>query len=545
MEKAKKSRFLYYFLRVLSICAVVCTIGLTAFLCWNSLKSGDESSQISSGVSDTLKEDLNLKDNDIYVPLTAIESPMNNDAFFTGTTMPLDIKFSPENATNKQLTYLAKSPKIIDVDDEGNLYFHSYGRADVIVTSVENPEISITVNLFSSGIEAEYLQDTYPTFSDDTGVVSPTYTLEEGTVTYLNIRTPENDILSVLSMETVILDESIIQINSVRRIIALKEGTTDITVISNKTGDSKTFTLTVTDNPDFIAPESYVFKQETVEIYLGEEYYPETNIASINPTNASSDIMLIEIDRENEEVLAKRTGYFVALAPGESIINVRSRASNINSTFTVKVIEKTPTTLTVLGKDRITQEENSYRVFADDNYAFALKWEILSGKATIDQNGTLTPKGLGNVKIRATSLLDPEITADFEITVSLFHNLGYFVRKFIGHFSAFAVLGLGFSVSFYLLSKRKKVYFPLALMCSFIVAAVTEILQLPIFVQGRGPAIGDVFIDFTGSFIGILAVTLLYWLITLMVRICSKKAYKTLKSEIEGMNVKSVFKAKP
>ncbi len=536
MERAKKG-FLYYFLRVLAVTALLCSLGITAFLCWNSLRAGDESSAISTGVSNFIKESLNVKDNDIYVPLTSIECPMHNDSRFIGTVEKMEIIYTPSNATNQDLTYASQDSSIIAVDEKGILTFKKYGSTEIVVTSKENSEISITVLISSNGKEAEYLTDTYPTFSSD----APCYELKEGAVLPLKLRTTDNEILSVLSLDVTSSNEEVLTFNELLDVVALRDGEATITAISKKTGDSKTYNITVSDNPTFVLPRAYSFKEDVLEVYLGSRLIPEENIASVEPLNASADVAFCNISVDDESILKVGAGFLRAEEVGETRVVFYSLAYGTEFSFKVNVIEHVPTELNILGNDRITKNGFNYQAFGDDYYVNNVTWEVLSGNATVDKEGVLTPTGYGTVVLKATSNVNIEATATLEIQVSAFSNFGSFVRKIIGHFSAFFALGVGYTVSYFLLIKNKKNYFPLALLTTFIIAGVTEILQLPIFVLGRGPSAGDAWLDFTGAFLGVIFTTVLYFIVMGTIRVFSKKKYEKVKEIVFRLNGKNLF----
>ena len=79
-------------------------------------------------------------------------------------------------------------------------------------------------------------------------------------------------------------------------------------------------------------------------------------------------------------------------------------------------------------------------------------------------------------------------------------NVRIFIRKAIGHFGIFLVLGL-FAVGVYFSFINKRVLTLILLFGSgFLVAAISEFIQ--IFADSRGPSIKEVMIDYSGYLIG-------------------------------------------
>ncbi len=89
-------------------------------------------------------------------------------------------------------------------------------------------------------------------------------------------------------------------------------------------------------------------------------------------------------------------------------------------------------------------------------------------------------------------------------------NHEFLVRKLLGHFSVFIALAIFASVVYYRLVEiifktRITFYFTVfTLLAGLLTAIISEILQLPIFVNGRSAEIFDVLLDFFGYLLGFL-----------------------------------------
>ena len=120
-----------------------------------------------------------------------------------------------------------------------------------------------------------------------------------------------------------------------------------------------------------------------------------------------------------------------------------------------------------------------------------------SGDNSSEQSGTL-------VNITAKILTLFRITLS-EGQLAFLHN---FIRKAIGHFLLFMVDGIFAWLSARAwLKLRLNMRFIVTMSAGIFIAALSEILQL--FAPERGPALGDVFLDIFGFFIGILLIYLL------------------------------------
>jgi len=176
-------------------------------------------------------------------------------------------------------------------------------------------------------------------------------------------------------------------------------------------------------------------------------------------------------------------------------------------------------------------EETTYKeiTYASSNEEVAtIKGGVITpktaGTSTIDLiiNDDITEFGEENYKklgyqISFTLEVLPQSITD---TVS---NFFYLIRKSIGHFGAFFVLGV-FSSLFYLLKFDKKKWafsMPINFIQGFCIAALTELIQ--VFVPGRVGAINDVLIDFLGFSISALIISIIFLVIYFIKRYKEKK----------------------
>ena len=129
--------------------------------------------------------------------------------------------------------------------------------------------------------------------------------------------------------------------------------------------------------------------------------------------------------------------------------------------------------------------------------------------ANVNADGVIEALKGGTVTITATSSYDgEEVSQSITLTVNKItfsdnvQNFYYKIRKSVGHFGAFLVLGI-FAALTYLAftaknTKGKIISFVICIVAGFAVAGITEILQLPIFTEGRHCSFKDVMLDFKG-----------------------------------------------
>jgi len=135
----------------------------------------------------------------------------------------------------------------------------------------------------------------------------------------------------------------------------------------------------------------------------------------------------------------------------------------------------------------------------------------LSGEVSSEQSSTLL-----NIVVKITTI--------FKINLSQtqLDGLHLFIRKAIGHFGIFLLDGAFALLSIhYWTGLKTRTKFVVALSTGIFIAGLSEVIQM--LAPNRGPAIGDVIIDFFGFFVGTVIV---YWLLNLTSQKQNKKIRK-------------------
>lgn len=127
-------------------------------------------------------------------------------------------------------------------------------------------------------------------------------------------------------------------------------------------------------------------------------------------------------------------------------------------------------------------------------------------------------------------------------SVPFFGSYRLFMRKLIGHFLVFAVLGAGLSASSFLLIKPRAAYPVIGILLGFIIAVLSETLQLPIFTSGRVASWSDVGIDMLGLLCGIAFVSLVLLVYVLIKRKVDKSGYSALKETFKATYICTEFR---
>ena len=535
----------FNFWRFLGILALICTMFMVWLLCYEALKPGEKSSDTSQDVEDTIKDIIpDIPDNDQNYELVSIRCKQANASRAVGTKLTLTFAYTPSQATDKALTFSSSNPAIASVDEKGVVTFNSYGECMITATSVAKPSIKTTFKVICSGVAAGDISNIYPTFSDAPD--SPAkYEVPEGTYSYICFRDSQGQVVSVDTLSIVCHDSTILRMSDTKHFVAIKPGTAKITVTNKSTKQTKDINIQVTESDTFAAPEFFEFEEHVLYVNTNTSFNPRDNISSILPEGATLDKRFCAITCTNKSLFEIAGETYTAVTVGEAYFEFSAYASGRTSRYRVVVVEPLPEQLTIMGRDRIIcDKEYQYTVFDGERDCEKITWSIVKGSgATITEEGKLIATKLGDIVIRATSTQDEKIFVEFKVRVSPYENFHTYVRKLIGHFTAFAILGVGFAVTYFLLFGRARKISPIvALISSAVVAAITEILQMPIFTQNRGPSFKDVVLDTEGAAWGVLGTVLLIFLFFLIVRLISKRKYEQVKLAISRLSFGTMFK---
>lgn len=116
-----------------------------------------------------------------------------------------------------------------------------------------------------------------------------------------------------------------------------------------------------------------------------------------------------------------------------------------------------------------------------------------------------------------------------------------FIRKFIGHFMLFGVLGTGLTACSFLFIRPRCIYPLIAAVGATVMAFLSEALQMPAFNTGRVASLTDVQIDIAGAMCGIAFASALLWLYVLIKRAAKPANFLILKTVFHCVYSKTVF----
>ncbi|MBQ4644624.1 MAG: Ig-like domain-containing protein, partial [Clostridia bacterium] len=336
----------------------------------------------------------------VIVKLPVTDISINKDTFnlYTEETDKIEATVN-ENATNKNLTYISSDEKVVIVDENGNIKAIGEGTATITVVSDDNPDIReiITVNVKNPVTDI---------------TVADEFTLNIKEERNLEAEVNDNATNKKLIYESE--NPEIAKVDSDGNVIAVGEGTTTITIISEDNPNVKE-TVTVTVK---IPVES--IKIINNDILLPIDKTQKLTI-EINPQNATDKELIFK--SENEDVASVDTnGNITANKEGTTTITVISK-DNPDATDKIQVTVKVPVSGVEIKDDdfelEIGESKDLTTVLTPGN---ATNKELIfessdSDIAKVDNNGKITAENEGTVVITVYSKDDPTKTDAIVITV--------------------------------------------------------------------------------------------------------------------------------
>lgn len=564
-------------LRALALTALFCTIALTLFIWGEALTPGDKSAIQSVKVSDNIQSAM--KSDEPAPPVSAVTGYVvksvrrdgkvltDVDHYYTGDVLELGVKCLPENADTSKLYFergFDASENYINVKENGEVTLSKWGYHRVVIKSKDNPDNALyDFKIYSEGVNPDKIKEIktkiYP--GDDIpedGIIT-LETCEEYFLSVTAVTDDEYNGYGVSTIETEILingekfnnDGKIFFLPAKQWFYPLKPTDGDLE-LKIKLGDK-----TVSQNIRIVKgsrPEAtgFIFDSDRVSGKDGsfsltmkkDEHLVITSQLGFRAINESDGAPSNIISKSSDSyVVNASTTHLHAYKPGTATITYFSIYDNtITATLHVTVPDVVDG-LTVVAPDRCVKGGKiDLTAYTGGNVTKNVKWEVVKGEGSIDENGVFTSDKSGKVTVRATYVGRPDLTVEKTITVSVFDTFHTLIRKGLGHFSLFLVLGFGLFGTFFLLIKPRWVSLPLSLLSAFVVAGISEMFQLPVFTSGRYATWQDVAIDFLGALSGIGIAVIAVSIVGLIWFKAQPESFKNMKNEFSFLTFKTSFK---
>lgn len=559
-------------LRALALTALFCTIALTLFIWGEALTPGDKSAIQSVKVSDNIQSAM--KSDEPAPPVSAVTGfevtkvvrdgkEIDTDKYYIGDKVRLSVSVLPENADTSDLYFErgANEPEdCINVEENGEVTLLAWGWRRVLVKSRKNPSVILfDKQLNCVGVNPDAVTSISATIrkvetAKDTDVlqIGDEYVL--GIFTDNGLETSTTETRLFINGKKTRENENLYFLPAKQFFYPRAEGTVHLKFeYAGKTAEK-----TVTVVPGKIPPAAFTFTNNRVTkntdgsfsltMEKGEHIkniIKELGFSPLNKDDKIDDNSAVYFDYEtsNGKIVNCAAYNLHAYKPGTATITYTSLYDkNIKATLHVTVPDVVDG-LTVVAPDRCVKGGKiDLTAYTGGNVTKNVKWEVVKGEGSIDENGVFTSDKSGKVTVRATYVGRPDLTVEKTITVSVFDTFHTLIRKGLGHFSLFLVLGFGLFGTFFLLIKPRWVSLPLSLLSAFVVAGISEMFQLPVFTSGRYATWPDVAIDFLGALSGIGIAVVAVSIVGLIWFKAKPESFKNMKNEFSFLTFKTSFK---
>lgn len=458
-------------LRALALTALFCTIALTLFIWGEALTPGDKSAIQSVKVSDNIQSAM--KSDEPAPPVSAVtgyfvksvtrDGKVLTDVnhYYTDDVLELGVKCLPENADTSGLYFergFDEPENYINVEENGEVTLSKWGYHRVVIKSKDNPDnVLYDLKIYNEGINPDKVKGIKTEIylgkdlvdADKDGIIT-LKTCEEYKLSVTAVTDDEYNGYGVSTIETEILidgkkhnaNDKIFFLPAKQWFYPLKTTDGDYLILEIKLGDKTvsqkirivkgsrpeatgfTFDKRVTKNDD--GSFSLTMKKDEHLVITSQLDFRAENESDGAPSNIiskSSDTNVVSAD----------TTHLHAYKPGTATITYFSIYDNtITATLHITVPDVVDG-LTVVAPDRCVKGGKiDLTAYTGGNVTKNVKWEVVKGEGSIDENGVFTSDKSGKVTVRATYVGRPDLTVEKTITVSVFDTFHTLIRKGLG-----------------------------------------------------------------------------------------------------------------
>lgn len=323
-----------------------------------------------------------------------------------GEETKIEIKVTPDNATDKGVTFESSDESVVIIDKNGNIEAVGEGEAIITVTSKDDPTKtdSVVVQVKNPVVPVEKVVVEKDEFVLD---ITEKDKIEASVI-------PDDATNKELTYTSD--DESIVKVDKYGNIEAVGKGTATITVAS-KDDPTKTAEVKVTVE---VPVDKVIVEKEEITLDVGEK---DEITVIVTPDDATDKSVIYESSDESV-VKVDENGNIEAVGKGEATITVTSKDDPTKKTE-IKVTVEVPVEKVVVDKEEITldignNDKINASVVPTDATDKGIIFESDNEKVVrVDENGNIEAVGKGEATITVTSKDDPTKKTEIKVTVEV------------------------------------------------------------------------------------------------------------------------------
>ena len=454
-----------------------------------------------------------------------------------GSAKQIECNVYPSDATNKSVSFYTNDKDVIVLNQSGSTVLVVGMQTGEATVYVKNADLDVVRSVSLTVVDIVEPVDFEISLENNEIAIGSQETLsidvDGGNLGHnelINFRYYDNRLLEYSSK-----DESVATIDNYGVIYPVSVGETTITV-SNKLGISKELSVSIVDGEPIPHYENLSISGSNVcyanDMILDQSskknHYkltPMDGEVELDPEDfiwESSDDLLVRVDK-----YGVMRGFRKSSNNDENAtISAISKLTEQTVTFEVTIKNQLPTSMyywLIIG-DKEVWNPKEYTVCVGDNIKVNIGYSSYASdkSVTIENNEeyiNFTNEGTdiilhilkeGSSSVKFTSNINPDLSFFIKFTILKagaidtedVDDVGFTLRKTIGHATLFGIAQIFTLLTFYMFMYDKKIFLPplLSLGTGLFMSILSEIIQY--IEPTRHGTVSDVFINFLGVFIG-------------------------------------------
>jgi uncharacterized protein YjdB len=329
--------------------------------------------------------------------VTGVSLDKTSASIIVGQTQQLTATVSPDNATDKSVTWSSSNPNVASVDGSGKVTGKASGSATVTVTTTDGGKMAtcdFTVTQPVTGVAVD--KPTLSMLEGDNATLTATISPADATDKEVSWSTSDASVVTV---------EASASGAATAKVAAIKEGTAKITVITKDGG--KTAVCAVSVSKKIVNVTGVSLDKTVASLIVGQTQQLQ---ATVSPDNATDKSVTWSSSNPNVASV-DQTGLVTAKSKGGATITVTTADGSKMATCDVTVTQ--PVTSVALDSEKASviigeTLQLTATVAPADATDKSLSWSSSdAGIASVDQNGLVSALKQGDAVITAKSADGP------------------------------------------------------------------------------------------------------------------------------------------